>query len=91
MAGRDVTCTADTCTRPASEAQVDHAIDFDGANTTPGNVHVVCGPDHLAVTAGHFIIDSDDEGRAVWISAGSGHTYPSHVEPLHERCEPPPG
>ena len=91
VAGRDVTCTADTCTRPASEAQVDHAIDFDGANTTPGNVHVVCGPDHLAVTAGHFIIDSDDEGRAVWISAGSGHTYPSHVEPLHERCEPPPG
>jgi hypothetical protein len=88
VAGRDVTCTADTCTRPANEAQVDHAIDFDGGNTTPRNLHVVCGPDHLAVTAGHFIIDSDDEGRAVWVSTGSGHSYPSRVEPLHERSTP---
>ena len=87
IAGRDITCTADTCTRPASEAQVDHAIDFDGANTTPANLHVVCGPDHLAVTAGHFVIDADDAGRALWVSTGTGHAYPSHVEPLHERSE----
>jgi len=87
IAGRDVTCTADTCTRPASEAQVDHAIDFDGTNTTPANLHVVCGPDHLAVTAGHFAIDADDVGRAVWVSTGTGHAYPSHVEPLHEPAE----
>lgn len=91
VAARDVTCTADTCTRPASEAQVDHAIDFDGTNTTPGNLHVVCGPDHLAVTAGHFIVDSDSAGHAVWVSTGSGHAYPSRVEPLHEPAEPRPG
>jgi hypothetical protein len=88
VAGRDVTCTADTCTRPASEAQVDHAIDFDGANTTPANVHLVCGPDHLAVTAGHFIIDSGTDDRPLWVSAHSGHAYPSYVDPLHEVPSP---
>ena len=85
IAARDVTCTADTCTRPASEAQLDHAIDFDGRNTTPANLHLVCGPDHLAVTAGHFLIDSHDDGRALWVSHRSGHAYPSYVDPLHER------
>jgi hypothetical protein len=85
VAGRDVTCTADTCNRPASEAQIDHAIDFDGSNTTPSNLHLVCGPDHLAVTAGHFIIDSDAAGRPLWVSTASGHAYPSYVDPLHER------
>ena len=89
IAGRDVTCTADTCARPASEAQVDHAVDFDGHNTTPANVHMVCGPDHLAVTAGHFIIDADDDGRARWVSTASGHSYPSYADPLHERGERP--
>jgi hypothetical protein len=84
VAGRDLTCTADTCTRPASEAQVDHAIDFDGTNTTPTNLHLACGPDHLAVTAGHFIVDTDTRGRPRWVSTTSGHAYPSHVEPLHE-------
>ena len=85
IAARDVTCTADTCTRPASEAQIDHAIDFDGHNTTPANLHLVCGPDHLAVTAGHFLIDSHEDGRALWVSHRSGHAYPSYVDPLHER------
>jgi hypothetical protein len=89
IAGRDVTCTADTCTRPASETQFDHAIDFDGTNTTPANVHLVCGPDHLAVTAGHFLIDEGDDGRARWVSTASGHSYPSYVDPLHERPSAP--
>ena len=84
VAGRDITCTADTCTRPASETQLDHAIDFDGGNTTPANLHLVCGPDHLAVTAGHFVIASDADGRPLWVSSHSGHAYPSHVDPLHE-------
>ena len=88
IAGRDITCTADTCTRPASEAQVDHATDFDGGNTTPANLHLVCGPDHLAVTAGHFVVDSGDDGRALWVSTASGHSYPSYVDPLHERPSP---
>ena len=84
VAGRDVTCTADTCTRPASQTQLDHAIDFDGGNTTPANLHLVCGLDHLAVTAGHFVIASDADGRPLWVSSHSGHAYPSHVDPLHE-------
>lgn len=89
IAGRDVTCTADTCTRPASETQLDHAVDFDGRNTTPANIHLVCGPDHLAVTAGHFLIDEGDDGRARWVSTASGHSYPSYVDPLHERPSAP--
>ena len=89
VAGRDVTCTADTCTRPASETQLDHAVDFDGRNTTPANIHLVCGPDHLAVTAGHFLIDEGDDGRAQWISTATGHAYPSYVDPLHERPSAP--
>lgn len=85
VSGRDLTCTADTCTRPAAEAQLDHAIDFDGANTTPGNMHGVCGPDHLVITAGHFVIDSDDDGNLSWVSTSTGHAYPSHPDLLHER------
>jgi hypothetical protein len=84
VGGRDVTCTADTCTRPAGEVQLDHAVDFDGSNTTPSNLHLVCGPDHLAVTAGHFVIDATDDGRALWVSTASGHGYPSYADPLHE-------
>lgn len=85
VSGRDVTCTADTCTRPASQAQFDHAVDFDGSNTTPANLHLVCGPDHLAVTAGHFLIDASDDGRARWLSTATGHAYPSYADPLHDR------
>lgn len=88
VTGRDLTCTADTCTRPAAESQLDHAIDFDGGNTTPANVHGVCGPDHLVITAGHFVIDSDDDGRVTWVSTSSGHSYPSHPDLLHERPTP---
>ena len=85
VGGRDITCTADTCTRPAVEAQIDHAIDFDGSNTTPANLHLVCGADHLAVTAGYFVIDAADDGRPLWVSTTSGHAYPSYDDPLHER------
>lgn len=85
ITGRDLTCTADTCTRPASNSQLDHAIDFDGSNTTPGNMHAVCGPDHLVVTAGHFIIDADDAGHISWVSTATGHAYPSHPDLLHEQ------
>lgn len=85
ITGRDLTCTADTCMRPASNNQLDHAIDFDGSNTTPDNVHAVCGPDHLVVTAGHFIIDTDKEGRISWVSTTTGHTYPSYPDLLHEQ------
>jgi hypothetical protein len=91
IAGRDVTCTADTCSRPASEAQLDHAIDFDGTNTTADNLHLVCGPDHLAVTAGHFVIDTAADGRPLWLSTASGHAYSSYADPLHEPAEPAHG
>ncbi len=84
VTARDLTCTADTCNRPATQAQLDHAIDFDGANTTPANVHATCGPDHLAVTAGYFIISEDDQGRVTWTSTRSGTTYPSHLHPLYD-------
>ena len=85
IAGRDLTCTADTCTRPASNTQLDHAIDFDGSNTTPDNMHAVCGPDHLVVTAGHFLIDSDEQGQISWVSTATGHAYLSHPDLLHEQ------
>ena len=88
ITGRDLTCTADTCTRPASDAQLDHAIDFDGTNTTPDNLHGVCGPDHLVITAGHFVIDSDADGHLTWVSTASGHAYPSYPDLLHEAPAP---
>ena len=88
IGGRDLTCTADTCTRESADNQLDHAIDFNGSNTTPANVHGVCGPDHLVVTAGHFVIDSDDTGNVSWVSTSTGHTYPSHPDLRHERPQP---
>jgi len=82
---RDFTCTADTCMRPASNSQLDHAVDFDGSNTTLDSVHAVCGPDHLVVTAGHFLIDTDDAGHISWVSTASGHSYPSHPDLLRKQ------
>jgi len=84
VTARDLTCTADTCTRPASASQLDHAIDFDGANTTPGNVHAACGPDHLAVTAGYFVIADEPDGTITWTSTTTDQTYPSHPHPLYD-------
>jgi len=51
-------------------------------------VHGVCGPDHLVITAGHFVIDSDVEGNLTWVSTATGHAYPSHPDLLHEAAEP---
>ncbi|MFM7599213.1 MAG: hypothetical protein ACKO70_12740 [Actinomycetota bacterium] len=48
----------------------------------------MCGPDHLVITAGHFVIDSDVEGNFTWVSTATGHAYPSHPDLLHEAAEP---
>ena len=83
VAARDITCTADTCNRPATQSQLDHAIDFDGHNTTTDNLHAACGPDHLAVTAGYFVV-GDDGTHLTWTSTTSDTTYPSHPHPLYD-------
>ena len=88
VAARDITCTADTCTRPAVASQLDHAIDFDGSNTTPANVHAACGPDHMTVTAGYFVVGDDEAGRITWTSTTSDQTYPSHPPLLYEGGPP---
>ena len=84
VTARDVTCTADTCNRPATHSQLDHAIDFDGTNTTPDNLHAACGPDHMAITAGYFVVGEDDRGHITWTSTMSDHSYPSHPHPLYD-------
>ncbi len=55
-----------------------------------------CGPDHLIVTAGYFLVTLDEHGQATWTSTTSGHSYDTcprrcsktmqHRSPTMPRC-----
>ena len=81
---RDITCTLDICNRPAHESQIDHAATFDGANTVFDNVHSACGPHHMLLTTGEFVVAVEGDGSVTWTSARSGISYPSHPHPRHD-------
>ena len=83
---RDVTCTLDICNRPAHESQIDHAATFDGTNTVMDNVHSACGPHHMLLTTGEFVVAVEGDGSVTWTSARSGISYPSHPHPRHDRA-----
>lgn len=81
---RDVTCTLDICQRPAQESQIDHAIHFDGTNTTLDNLHAACGPHHMLLTTGEFTVSVGEDGAISWTSARSGRSYASRPHPRHD-------
>ena len=89
IAARAQECTMPVCSRPASDAQLDHADDFDGSNTTMENLHPACGPDHLIVTAGYFLVTLDEHGQATWTSTASGHSYDTLPSPVFDRPDAP--
>lgn len=89
IAARAQECTMPVCSRPASDAQLDHADDFDGSNTTTANLHPACGPDHLIVTAGYFLVTLDEHGQATWTSTASGHSYDTLPSPVFDRPDAP--
>lgn len=89
IAARAQDCTMPVCTRPASDAQLDHADDFDGSNTTTANLHPACGPDHLIVTAGYFLVTLDEHGRATWTSTTTGHSCVNPPSPVFEGVPKP--
>lgn len=89
IAARAQECTMPVCSRPASDAQLDHADDFDGSNTTTANLHPACGPDHLIVTAGYFLVTLDEHGQATWTSTTSGHSYTNPPSPVFEEVPAP--
>lgn len=89
IAARAQDCTMPVCTRPASDAQLDHADDFDGSNTTTANLHPACGPDHLIVTTGHFLVTLDEHGQATWTSTTTGHSYVNPPSPVFEGVPTP--
>ncbi|MFM9135100.1 MAG: hypothetical protein ACKOT0_06660 [bacterium] len=81
---RDVTCTLDICNRPAQESQIDHAVTFDGANTAIDNLHSACGPHHMLLTTGEFVVAVEADGAVSWTSTRSGLSYASHPHPRHD-------
>jgi hypothetical protein len=102
LATRDATCRHPGCTRPASGCQVDHAVPWDdGGATTRANTGLLCIRHHqLKTHAGWQILESRDDGSAVWRSpAGRLHEVdppsvlvraPTPVEPEPATSKPPP-
>jgi hypothetical protein len=84
LQARALTCTNPVCERPAHESHLDHADDFNGANTTAANMHPACGPHHMEKTAGYFDVTFDESGQAIWHSLETGHSYTKAVHPLFE-------
>jgi len=89
LQARAVTCTNPVCERPAHESQLDHADDFNGANTTAANLHPACGLHHMEKTAGYFDVTLNETGQAIWHSTVSGHSYTKAAHPLFESTPTP--
>jgi hypothetical protein len=71
---RDWTCTFPGCSRPATQADLDHIINFNGTNTTASNLHILCRTHHRIKTYAGWTPTRQPDGTTVWTSP-DGHTY----------------
>ena len=71
---RDWTCTFPGCGRPATQADLDHIVNFNGTNTTASNLHVLCRTHHRIKTYAGWTPERQPDGTTVWTSP-DGHTY----------------
>ena len=65
--GRDVTCRAPGCDRPAKYCDVDHVIAYqDGGETNSNNLATLCRTHHLLKTHGDWQYELDPDGTTRW-------------------------
>ena len=80
VTARDQTCTFPGCARPASDADLDHRTNFDGGNTTAGNLHTLCRTHHRLKTHGGWRVSTTTTGWHTWTSP-LGLKYTHRVVP----------
>ena len=71
---RDWTCTFPGCSRPATQADLDHITNFNGTNTTAANLHVLCRTHHRIKTYAGWTPQRQPDGTTMWTSP-DGNTY----------------
>ncbi|MEZ5117753.1 MAG: DUF222 domain-containing protein [Candidatus Nanopelagicales bacterium] len=90
VTARDTTCTFPGCTIPSVHTDLDHATEFNGANTTAANLHPACRRHHRIKTHTTWEASPDPgSGRIRWTSP-TGHTYPTPPDPIWDTGPPPP-
>ena len=80
VTARDQSCTFPGCARPACEADLDHVVNFDGANSTKENLHSLCRTHHRLKTHGGWRVSVDNNGWHHWTSP-LGRRYSRRVVP----------
>ncbi|MEZ5115801.1 MAG: DUF222 domain-containing protein [Candidatus Nanopelagicales bacterium] len=89
VTARDTTCTFPGCTIPSLHTDLDHATNYDGANTTAANLHPACRRHHRIKTHTSWSATPDPgSGRITWTSP-TGHTYPTPPDPIWDTGPPP--
>jgi hypothetical protein len=78
---RDGTCSGPTCTKPASDCDLDHLVPVPNGPTTASNLNDKCRHDHRAKThAGHMSARTGEHASS-WTTP-TGHRYLTADPPL---------
>ena len=84
VTARDQTCSFDPCERSSLDSDLDHVQNFDGANTTAGNLRPPCRSHHRLKTHGGWRVEVLPDGFTQWTSP-TGHKYREYPDPLWQR------
>jgi len=85
---RDGTCSGPTCTKPASDCDLDHLVPVPSGPTTASNLNDKCRHDHRAKThAGHMSARTGEHASS-WTTP-TGHRYITADPPLPVEAWPP--
>ncbi len=85
---RDGTCSGPTCTKPASDCDLDHLVPVPSGPTTASNLNDKCRHDHRAKThAGHLSARTGEHASS-WTTP-TGHHYITADPPLPVEAWPP--
>lgn len=80
---RDQPCRFPGCTRPATDADLDHQRPWPHGPTSPENLHPLCRHHHRAKQSGLFTVQTDPDGSTRWTlpNGTSRRTPPPDLTP----------
>jgi len=85
---RDGTCSGPTCTKPASDCDIDHLVPVPNGPTTASNLNDKCRHDHRAKTHAGHRSSRTGEHASSWTTP-TGHRYLTADPPLPVEAWPP--
>ncbi|WP_293697621.1 HNH endonuclease signature motif containing protein, partial [uncultured Agrococcus sp.] len=91
--GRDQTCRFPGCNRPATNADLDHTIDWQyGGETTPGNLAALCRRHHVVKHRDGprtgWTVQQTKPGELLWLGP-QGNLHRVKPEPVPTAISPP--